>query len=98
MRKAIKNYADPTAAATASDAVTYTVNKYADSNAVSEYNLTKVLTAEQLKNLTAVEEVKTTPAEKSESTKKSSGKSKKAIYIALAVVAVVAAIFIIRKK
>lgn len=89
MRKAIKNYADPTAAATASDAVTYTVNKYADSNAVSEYKV-KGLTAEQLKNLTATEEVK--------SAKKSSGKSKKAIYIAVAVVAVVAAIFIIRKK
>lgn len=97
MRKAIKNYADPTAAATASDAVTYTVNKYADSNAVSEYKV-KGLSAEQLKNLTAAEEVKNTPAEKSESTKKNSGKSKKAIYIALAVVAVVAAIFIIRKK
>ena len=89
MRKAIKNYADPTAAATASDAVTYTVNKNADSNAVSEYKV-KAPTAEQLKKLTAVVEA--------ESTKKNSGKSKKAIYIALAVVAVVAAIFIIRKK
>ena len=97
MRKAIKNYADPTAAAKASDAVTYTVNKYADSNAVSEYKV-KGLTAEQLKNLTATEAFKNTPAAESESTKKNSGKSKKAIYIALAVVAVVAAIFIIRKK
>ncbi|MBR4803730.1 MAG: hypothetical protein IK032_03740 [Bacteroidales bacterium] len=97
MRKAIKNYADPTAAATASDAVTYTVNKNADSNAVSEYNV-KGLSAEQLKKLTTAGEVKNTPAAESESTKKNSGKSKKAIYIAVAVVAVVAAIYIIRKK
>ena len=89
MRKAIKNYADPTAAATASDAVTYTVNKNADSNDVSEYKVKKP-TAEQLKKLTAIVE--------SEKTKKNSGKAKKAIYIAVAVVAVVAAIFIIRKK
>lgn len=90
MRKAIKNYADPTAAATASDAVTYTVNKNAViKDEAASYEL-KAPTAEQLKKLTAVAE--------SESTKKNSGKSKKAIYIALAVVAVVAAIFIIRKK
>ena len=89
MRKAIKNYADPTAAAKASDAVTYTVNKNAVKDAAASYEL-KAPTAEQLKNLTAVAE--------SENTKKNSGKSKKAIYIALAVVAVVAAIFIIRKK
>lgn len=89
MRKAIKNYADLTAAATASDAVTYTVNKDSIKDAASSYVL-KAPTAEQLKKLTAVAE--------SESTKKNSGKSKKAIYIALAVVAVVAAIFIIRKK
>lgn len=90
MRKAIKNYADPTAAATASDAVTCTVDKNSIKDAASSYVL-KDLPAEQLKKLTAV-------VAKSESTKKNSGKSKKAIYIALAVVAVVAAIFIIRKK
>lgn len=90
MRKAIKNYADPTAAAKASDAVTYTVNKNAAvKDAAASYEL-KEPTAEQLKNLTAAAE--------SESTKKNSGKSKKVIYIAVVVVAVVAAIFIIRKK
>ena len=94
MRKAIKNYADPTAAAIASDAVTYTVNKNAVKDAAASYEL-KEPTAEQLENLTA--------AAKSESSKKSSGsktsgKSKKAIYIAVVVVAVVAAIFIIREN
>ena len=84
MRKAIKNYADPTAAATASDAVTYTVNKNAVKEATSTYKLEDNVAAALL--------------DKGSGSKKSSGKSKKAIYIAVAVVAVVAAIFIIRKK
>lgn len=84
MRKAIKNYADPTAAATASDAVTYTANKNAViKDAASSYELKDDFAAALIDK---------------GSGSKISGKSKKAIYIALAVVAVVAAIFIIRKK
>lgn len=84
MRKAIKNYADLTAAATASDAVTYTVNKDAViKDAAASYELK--------------DDVDVALIDKG-SGSKTTGKSKKAIYIAVAAVAVVAAIFIIRKK
>ena len=89
MRKAIKNYADPTAAATASDAVTYTVNK----NAV----IKDAAASYELKNPVITHNVAAALIDNG-SGSKTSGKSKKAIYIAVAVVAVVAAIFIIRKK
>ena len=88
MRKAIKNYEDPTAAATASDAVTYTVNKDSIKDAASSY---------ELKDPVITHNVAAALIDNG-SGSKTSGKSKKAIYIAVAVVAVVAAIFIIRKK
>jgi len=81
MRKAIKNYADPTAAATASDAVTYTVNKNADKEAASTYELK----ADDVKGIKIDFEKKN-----------DAPKSKKALYIAIAAVAVVVAIVIIR--